>query len=502
MDPSETTEYSFARLLRMEWAEFRRVRGRVIGMVIAALVTVLPGLLIATGSSCRGPQGDACPPVPLGPGGEAVRDRFFFVHQPLTGDGSITARVTSLTGLITYPPPNHDQIVPGVVPWAKAGVIIKESTTPGSAYAAMMITGGHGVRMQYDFTGDTAGHPGGVSPRSPRWLRLTRSGNTLIGYESTDGAQWSRIGTAQLTGLPATVEAGLFVTSPCNLTASEGACRHTSATASFDHVGLEGNPPHAGWSSDEPGAEPGLPHYLYGGVKASGDTFTVTGSGDIAPLAADDAWTIQRALIGTSAGMIAVIVVAGLFGATRLAGPRPGPVLTAKAVVVGIVTGVTGMAAAIIAVPLAMRVLLSHGIRLLPVAPLTGLRVMFGTAALFAVAAIFALALGALLRHGVAAVIASLAVVVLPHLLAVANVLPVGASQWLVRFTPAAGFAIQQSVKEHPQVIGLYTPLAGYYPLAPWTGFAVLCGYAALAFGLAIVMLHRRSALVGSDASG
>jgi ABC-type transport system involved in multi-copper enzyme maturation permease subunit len=43
-------------------------------------------------------------------------------------------------------------------------------------------------------------------------------------------------------------------------------------------------------------------------------------------------------------------------------------------------------------------------------------------------------------------------------------------------------------------VIGLYTPQAGYYPLAPWAGFAVLCGYTALALGLAAFLLRRRDA--------
>jgi uncharacterized membrane protein len=33
-----------------------------------------------------------------------------------------------------------------------------------------------------------------------------------------------------------------------------------------------------------------------------------------------------------------------------------------------------------------------------------------------------------------------------------------------------------------------------YYPLAPWTGFAVLCGYAVLAMGLAVFLLRRRDA--------
>src|SRR5262245_30535163 len=178
MEPTTPQRNGFPQLLRAEWTKFRAVRGRVIGVVVGALVIPLLGLLSAAGIRYESPNGNVRPSVPVGPGGEAVTDRFFFMHQPLAGNGSITARVTSLTGIITYPPPNHDQIVPGVVPWAKAGVLIKESTKQGSAYAAVMLTGSHGVRMQCNFIEDVAGRPGRVSAQSPRWLRLTRSGDT------------------------------------------------------------------------------------------------------------------------------------------------------------------------------------------------------------------------------------------------------------------------------------------------------------------------------------
>src|SRR5262245_52371515 len=178
MEPTITQGNGFAQLLRAEWTKFRAVPGRVIGIVVAALVVTLLGLLAASGIHFGGPNGNAPPSIPVGPSGEAVTDRFFFMHRQLAGDGSITARVTSLTGIITYPPPNHDQIVPGVVPWAKAGVIVKESTKQGSAYAAVMVTGNHGVRMQYNFTEDMAGRPGGAYAENPLWLRLTRSGDT------------------------------------------------------------------------------------------------------------------------------------------------------------------------------------------------------------------------------------------------------------------------------------------------------------------------------------
>ncbi len=75
---------------------------------------------------------------------------------------------------------------PGSVqPWAKAGLILTAATKPGSRYAAVMLTGAHGVRMQFDYVHDIAGPA--ASPAAPRWLRLTRSGTTVTTYESADG---------------------------------------------------------------------------------------------------------------------------------------------------------------------------------------------------------------------------------------------------------------------------------------------------------------------------
>ena len=90
------------------------------------------------------------------------------------------------------------------------------SARPGSAYAAMMVTGSHGVRMQWDYTRDAAGLAGAVSATAPRWLRLTRSGNIITGYDSADGAHWTKVGTATLPGLPTTIQAGVFAASPAS----------------------------------------------------------------------------------------------------------------------------------------------------------------------------------------------------------------------------------------------------------------------------------------------
>jgi ABC-type transport system involved in multi-copper enzyme maturation permease subunit len=109
------------------------------------------------------------------------------------------------------------------------------------------------------------------------------------------------------------------------------------------------------------------------------------------------------------------------------------------------------------------------------------------------VTAVLALALGAVLRRSAAAVAAVISVIVLPYLLAL-TVLPAGAADWLLRITPAAAFAVQQTQPQYPQVSNVYTPAFGYYPLAPWAGLAVLCAWAALALGLAFFLLRRRDA--------
>jgi ABC-type transport system involved in multi-copper enzyme maturation permease subunit len=234
----------------------------------------------------------------------------------------------------------------------------------------------------------------------------------------------------------------------------------------------------------------------------------VTGSGDIAPDVGggggDGGQAIERTLVGAFAGLIVVIVLAtlfitseyrrGLIRTTLAASPRRGRVLAAKAVVIGAVTFIAGLAATAIALPLGEHILRANGNNIYPVSTLTELRVIVGTAALLAVVAVLALAVATMLRRGAGAVTLVVAAIVLPYILATAYVLPAGPSQWLLRLTPAAGFAIQQSLTQYPQVSATYTPSTGYFPLAPWAGFVVLCGYTALALGLAVYLIRRRDA--------
>jgi hypothetical protein len=523
----------FGGLLRAEWTKFRSVRGWVIGMILAALLMVFIGVFAAANSNigCQingGPpkSGKACvPPIPHGPGGEVVNDSFSFVHQPLTGNGSITARVTSLTGEhadLTGGPVqvgNGPGMVPGLGPWSKAGIIVKQSTKPGSAYAAMMVTGSNDVRMQYNYTQDAAGMPGKVSAAHPRWLRLTRSGDTITGLDSADGVHWTRVGTAQLTGLPATVQVGMFATSPGYVVTqnsfggSSNQGGPSQATGVFNHVSLP--PAAAGGMWTGTGIGGGGPVAGPGGGPSgrpftrAGGTFTVTGSGDIAPVTPGPGSgyptvTVEQSLAGAFLGLIAIVVIAamfftveyrrGLIRTTLAATPRRGAVLAAKAVVIGAVAFVTGLVASALSVAVGVPREENQGQVLLTVPALTEVRVIVGTAAVLALAAIFAVALGAVLRRSAAAITVAVVTVVLPFLLAGLNIVPSGVGAWLLRLTPTAGLAIQQSIPRYPQVTSVLSPVRGYYPLSPYAGFAVLCLWAAAALGLAFVLLRRRDA--------
>jgi hypothetical protein len=66
----------FAQLLRAEFTKFRTVRAWMIALFAAAVVFVVVSFLSASES-----RSGATPPVPTGPGGQAVADTYTFVHQ-------------------------------------------------------------------------------------------------------------------------------------------------------------------------------------------------------------------------------------------------------------------------------------------------------------------------------------------------------------------------------------------------------------------------------------
>jgi PKD repeat protein len=134
-------------------------------------------------------------------------DAFHFAHQPWTGDGEIFARIVSVQ--------NTD-------PWAKAGVMIRESLTPGAANAMMLVTPLNGAGFQRrTVTGGSSTTTKVSGITAPVWVRLVRSGNVVTGYRSADGLTWTPVGSATFA-MGSTVYVGLAVTSHTNTALSSG----------------------------------------------------------------------------------------------------------------------------------------------------------------------------------------------------------------------------------------------------------------------------------------
>lgn len=145
-------------------------------------------------------------------------DHYGFLSTQLTGDGSISCRVTALEN-------THA--------WARAGVMIRTSQEVNSPYASVNLTATGLLRRmsredEYYASVDTA-----VAQRQfPYWVKLTRTGNTITYQSHADGAStWNTIAT-QTIPLGTTPYVGLFVFSNDY---------NNPATATFDNVQVTGN---------------------------------------------------------------------------------------------------------------------------------------------------------------------------------------------------------------------------------------------------------------------
>ena len=136
-------------------------------------------------------------------------DEFRFAYKQLSGVGSITAQVLSVD--------NTD-------PWAKAGVMIRQTLDAGSKFAAVYITPGNGCRFQArktpgsaatSDTADNAFTPEQTAIRAPYWIKIERdAAGNFNGYYSSDGASWVAMPwNPQNIAMPQNVYIGLAFTS-------------------------------------------------------------------------------------------------------------------------------------------------------------------------------------------------------------------------------------------------------------------------------------------------
>ncbi|HYF01501.1 MAG TPA: PA14 domain-containing protein, partial [Planctomycetota bacterium] len=187
---------------KLEWSSPSRTRQVIPQARLYPVVLPLPWVASDVGSpSLAGSSTHSGGTFTVNAGGADIwgtADAFRFVRQPLGGDLTITARVTS---------------VENTNGWAKAGVMVREGLAPGARNAFMAVTPGNGTVFQRrTAVGGTTASTAGPSLLAPAWVRLVRSGNTFSAYASADGSSWTLVGS-QSIAMAVDAYVGLAVTS-------------------------------------------------------------------------------------------------------------------------------------------------------------------------------------------------------------------------------------------------------------------------------------------------
>jgi hypothetical protein len=238
-------------------------------------------------------------------------DALQYAYRSLDGDGTIVARVASIQN---------------VSAWTKAGVMIRNSLSPSSAQAFMLVaaSASKGVPFQRRTAdGNATVSTQGSQSTAPRWVKLVRAGNLITGYESADGAAWTTVGSDTFV-MGSTVLIGLGVSSHV---------AGTTATATFDNVTVS--------SSAPPPAN--APPSVSLTSPASGASYTAPATVTLAASASDSDGTIAKvdffangSLLGTSTtapyGLTWSNVPAGTYSLTAVATDNQGASTTSGAV--------------------------------------------------------------------------------------------------------------------------------------------------------------------------
>lgn len=136
-------------------------------------------------------------------------DEFRYVYQSSNGDCSIEARVTSLTNTNG---------------WAKAAVMIRETTATNAQSAMLCITPSNGVSFQYRAStgGSTVIKATVAGTFTAKYLRLRRTGNTFAAFQSNDRSTWTQVGASQNINMGVNTTIGLALTS--HVDGTNGTC--------------------------------------------------------------------------------------------------------------------------------------------------------------------------------------------------------------------------------------------------------------------------------------
>ena len=125
-------------------------------------------------------------------------DNFRFVYQPLSADGEIKVKLASTESTGRE---------------GRIGVMIRENLTSASKNVFVGISPDGVVRWQTrNSSGGSTSVTSSAGGLPEIWIRLVRTGSTIKGYKSTDGVQWSSVGSATIS-MAANIYVGFAVSS-------------------------------------------------------------------------------------------------------------------------------------------------------------------------------------------------------------------------------------------------------------------------------------------------
>ncbi len=126
-----------------------------------------------------------------------TQDEFQFAYTDLCGNGEIIARVSDITPISKF---------------SLAGIMLRESFDEGSANVSMLKrpNGGTYYQTRFSTNGYTAAAlcPGVL----PGWVKISRTGDTFVGFVSSDGVNWTPTYTSTVA-MGNCVKVGLAVSS-------------------------------------------------------------------------------------------------------------------------------------------------------------------------------------------------------------------------------------------------------------------------------------------------
>jgi hypothetical protein len=265
-------------------------------------------------------QGQAAPMAPVtenngkltvtGEGSDIwnASDQFTYVYKTLNGDGVITARVTS-NGT-------------GSNAWAKGGVMIRDGLDGGSAQAMMVMTGGstggNGAAFQNRASTDldmsandaTSNTSSSTVIAPPYYVKIERKGTGISGSVSSDGTNWTQMGTTQYILMTPPAYIGFCVTS-----GAPGEKR----TYTFDTIKATGAT--GEWQTKEVGLPRNSPQDLYVTVEdASNKKATATNPAIVTA----GSWTEWRIPLSSFSGVNMTKVKKLYIGVGSKTNPQPG----------------------------------------------------------------------------------------------------------------------------------------------------------------------------------